>query len=192
MNGYALIVVDMLKDNIDPQGSGMLDAEANKIIPVVVDLSRAFRANGGPVIYACDSFLHGDFIFQSRMKAHSIRGTGGDQPLDELEVQPTDMILPKRRFSAFYKTDLDQTLRAWKVHTVVVAGITTQVCVLMTAMDAVQNDFRAVMVTDACASHKSSIRDSIFGIYGNSPMDPLMRTLTASEIIEELESHRST
>ncbi|MDQ7784393.1 MAG: isochorismatase family cysteine hydrolase [Desulfomonilaceae bacterium] len=192
MTGYALIIVDMVKGNVDTHGTGMMDIEAREMIPVLLDLTRAFRRNGAKVIYACDSFIDGDFIFQSRMSPHSLRGTGGDQPLDELDVQQTDVILPKRRFSAFYKTDLDQTLRTWGVHTVVIAGITTQVCVLMTALDAVQNDFRAVIVSDACTCHKQSIHESVLMIYGNTPMVPLLRTLSKSEVIEELRASGAT
>lgn len=176
----------MIKDNVDMQGSRVLDIEAKKIVPVLLDLTRAVRDNGGRVIYACDSFMEGDFIFEGRMSPHSIRGTGGDQPLDELDLQPSDVILPKRRFSAFYKTDLDQTLRTWGVRTVAVAGITTNFCVLLTALDAVQNDFRAVIVSDASACHKASMHDNILALYGSTPMAPLLRTLSASEVIDEL------
>ena len=55
----------------------------------------------------------------------------------ELDRLPRDMVLPKRRFSAFFKTDLDQTLRTLDVDTVLVGGISTNFCVLTTALDAV-------------------------------------------------------
>lgn len=191
MTDHALIVVDMIKENVNLEGSSMLDAEARKILPTLLNLTRAFRRRGCHVIYACDSFMEDDFIFQSRMSPHSLRGSGGDQPLDELEPKPIDMILPKRRFSAFYKTDLDQTLRTWGVNTVAVAGITTNFCVLMTALDAVQNDIRAIIVTDASACHKQSVHDNVLGLFGNTPMFPLLRTLSATEIIDELERKTS-
>lgn len=188
MTRYALIIVDMIKDNVNIRGESGLDVAASKIMPVLLGMARAFRRFGCPVLFACDSFIEGDFIFQSRLRPHAIRGTGGDLPLDELEPESTDIILPKRRFSAFYKTDLDQLLRSWGVDTVAVAGITTNVCVLMTALDAVQNDIRAVIVSDACACHKQAIHDSVISIYGNTLMVPLLRTLFASELIAELEN----
>ncbi len=116
--GYALIVVDMIKDNVNTSGHGMIDREAKKLIPPILELSRATRRCGGHVVFACDSFMKDDFIFGARMPPHAIRGTGGDQPLAELEMQTQDLFLPKRRMSAFYKTDLDQTLRTWRVETV--------------------------------------------------------------------------
>jgi len=184
--GYALVVVDMLKDNVNTSGHGMMDVEAKKIIPPILELSRSFRAKGGRVVFACDSFMEGDFIFKGRMKPHAIRGTGGDLPIPELEMQPQDVFLPKRRMSAFYKTDLDQTLRTWGVHTVVVCGIVTNVCVLLTAMDAIQNDFSAVMVSDACACHLPEMHESTIKSYEKFILAPIFRVMTVAEIIAEI------
>jgi nicotinamidase-related amidase len=186
MSGYALVIVDMIKDNVNTQRHGLLDREATKIIPNILDLTRTFRRYGEKVVFACDSFMEDDFIFEGRMPAHAIRGTGGDQPIDELEMQPTDLFLAKRRMSSFHKTDLDQTLRTWKVHTVVVCGVVTNVCVLLTVMDAIQNDFRAVMVSDACACHKPEIHEMTLQSYSNLILYPLVRIMTAAEIATEI------
>ena len=129
MAGYALIIVDMIKDNVNTAGHGQMDLEAKKIVPSILDLAKTFRRCGQKVVFACDSFMPDDFMFGGRMPPHAIRGTGGDEPIADLEMQPTDLLLPKRRMSAFYKTDLDQTLRTWGVDTVAVCGIVTNVCV---------------------------------------------------------------
>jgi nicotinamidase/pyrazinamidase len=186
MSGYALVVVDMIKDNVNTQRHGLLDQEASKIIPNILNLTRTFRRHGDKVIFACDSFMEDDFIFGGRMRPHAIRGTGGDQPIDELEMQSTDLFLAKRRMSSFHKTDLDQTLRTWKIHTVVVCGIVTNVCVLLTVMDAIQNDFRAVIVSDACACHKPEIHEMTLQSYSNLILYPLIRIMTAAEIAAEI------
>jgi nicotinamidase/pyrazinamidase len=186
MAGYGLIVVDMIKDNVNTQRHGLLDREATKLIPNILHLTRTFRRYGEKVIFACDSFMEDDFIFGGQMRPHAIRGTGGDQPIDELEMQPTDLFLAKRRMSSFHKTDLDQTLRTWKIQTVVVCGIVTNVCVLLTVMDAIQNDFRAVMVSDACACHKPEVHEMTLQNYSNLVLYPLIRVMTASEIANEI------
>ncbi len=190
MPGYALIIVDMIKDNVNTAGHGQMDVEAKKIIPAIFDLARTFRSRGHKVVFACDSFMQGDFMFGGRMKPHAIRGTGGDQPITELEMQPSDLLLPKRRMSAFYKTDLDQTLRTWGVDTVVVCGIVTNVCVLLTALDAIQNDFRSVIVSGSCVCHKSSLHKTTLGLYDKFVPAPLFRIMTASEIKAELPQSR--
>lgn len=189
MAGYALVIVDMIRDNVKTERHGLMDVQATKIVPRIVDLSTEFRSFGGKVVFACDSFMEGDFIFKGRMPPHAIRGTGGDQPIPELGMQPSDLFLPKRRMSSFYKTDLDQTLRTWGVDTVAVCGIVTNVCVLLTALDAVQNDFRAVIVSDACACHKPSIHEATLQLYSGFLLDPIFRIMTASELAEELEEH---
>jgi nicotinamidase/pyrazinamidase len=190
MAGYGLIVVDMIKDNVNTQRHGLLDQEATKIIPNILHLTRTFRRHGEKVVFACDSFMEDDFIFGGRMRPHAIRGTGGDQPIDELEMQSSDLLLAKRRMSSFHKTDLDQTLRTWQIHTVVVCGIVTNVCVLLTVMDAIQNDFRAVMVSDACACHKPEIHEMTLQSYSNLILFPLIRVMTASEIANEIEGQQ--
>lgn len=186
MSQNALIIVDMVKDNVDLNSDGPMDQEAAKIVPVLKELSRAFRKQGHRVVFACDSFMENDFIFGGRMKPHAIRGTGGDAPLDELEMQPGDLFVPKRRMSSFYKTDLDQTLRTWGVDTVYVCGIVTNVCVLLTAMDAVQNDFRAVIVSDACACHKPEIHEATLKLYEGFVLAPLFRIMTSTEAMAEI------
>lgn len=187
MSGYALIVVDMAKDNVNTRGHGAMDVEAAKIVPTILALTRGFRKSGNRVVFACDSFMENDFIFGGRMKAHAIRGTGGDHPIDELEMQPGDLFLPKRRMSAFYKTDLDQTLRTWGVHTAVICGIVTNVCVLLTALDAIQNDFRGVLVSDACACHRPELHEMTLASYEKFILYPLFRIMPASEITAEVD-----
>lgn len=186
--GYALVIVDMIKDNVNTNGHGAMDVEAKKIISPILELSTVTRRCGGHVVFACDSFMEGDFIFGGRMPPHAIRGTGGDAPIDELEMQPQDLFLPKRRMSAFYKTDLDQTLRMWGVHTVIACGIVTNVCVLLTALDALQNDFRCIIVSDASACHKSEIHEMTLRCYDKFVLSPLFRIMSGSEVSREVEA----
>lgn len=192
MNRYALVIVDMIKGNVNTTSHGMLDAEAKTIIQPILNLSRAFRRTGNRVIFACDSFMEGDFLFSGRFPPHAIRGTGEDYPIPELEMQPTDLYLPKRRMSSFYKTDLDQTLRTWGVDTVVVCGIVTNVCVLLTALDAIQNDFHAVLVSDACACHKREIHDMTVKLYETFQVLGLFRIMTSDGLIRELDTAATT
>jgi nicotinamidase/pyrazinamidase len=188
MSRYALVVVDMIKDNVNTAGHGMLDGESRKIIQPIIRLAAAFRRTGNHVIFACDSFIEGDFLFSGGFPPHAIRGFGGDYPIPELEIQSTDLYLPKRRMSSFYKTDLDQTLRTWGVKTVVVCGIVTNVCVLLTAMDAIQNDFHSVLVSDACACHKPDLHEMTLKLYESFQRLGLFRIMAAEEIASELES----
>ena len=179
----AIIVVDMLKDNF--KKGTPITTEALGIIPHIKRLLDHGRNRTWPIIFACDSFLEGDFIFQGRMKPHSIRGTRGTEVIEDLNPLATDSILQKRRFSAFFKTDLDQTLRTQAVDTVVIAGISTHVCVLLTALDALSHDFRSVIIEDCCAAHKKEVHQAVLNLYRDFPLYPLFRILSLEEFLAE-------
>ncbi len=182
----ALIIVDMLKDTFHKHPEASITKEAVKFVPTINRLSSLFRNNGWPVIFSCDSFLEDDFIFQGKMKPHSIRGTDGATVIDELEKEPGDIVSEKPRFSAFFKTGLDQTLRTLDCDTVVVAGIATPICVLTTVVDAVACDFKAILLKDCCAAHKPEYHDWTTRIYENTPIYPLIKVMSSAEFIDEL------
>ena len=184
----AIIIVDMVKDTFREEDQFPITRKAQPIIPTINHLLQRGRQLSIPVIFACDSFLPDDFIFKGKMKPHSIRGTEGSEVTDLLEVQEGDVILPKRRFSAFFKTDLDQTLRTWHCDTVAVAGITTNVCVLMTAMDALCHDFSAILLEDCCAAHKRTVHETTIENYRNFALYPLFRIMTSEEFLHKAET----
>jgi nicotinamidase/pyrazinamidase len=184
----AMIVVDMLKDNLKESSRNPYFQEGRAIIPNLQKLLGESRKRGVPIIFACDSFLKDDFIFKGRMKVHSLRGTKGAEVMDELKPEPTDIILPKRRFSAFFKTDLDQTLRVLGVDTIVVTGITTEVCVLMTVMDGLSHDFSVILLEDCSASRSKEFHQGCLHLYRNFALYPLLRIMTLEEFLKEASS----
>ena len=184
----AIIVVDMLKDNLKESSRNPYCQEAKEIIPNLQRLLEEGRKRGFPIVFACDNFLEGDFIFRGRMKVHSLRGTKGAQVVDDLKPEATDIILPKRRFSAFFKTDLDQTLRTLGVDTIVVTGITVEVCVLMTAMDGLSHDFSVILLEDCSASRSKDFHQGCLSLYRDFSLYPLLRIMTLDEFLKEVSS----
>ena len=182
----AIIVVDMLKDNLKENSRNPYYQEGRAIIPNLQKLLDESRKREFPVIFACDSFLKEDFIFKGRMKVHSLRGTKGAEVVEDLKPEPTDIVLPKRRFSAFFKTDLDQTLRTLGVDTIVVTGITAEVCVLMTVMDGLCHDFSAIMLEDCTASRSKEIHQGCLNLYRDFVLYPLLKIMTLDEFIREV------
>lgn len=188
----AVVVVDMLVDTLH---SGLhsgehtpIGREGMAIVPALRRVLSACRAVGVPVVYANDSFLPGDAVFGGRMKPHALRGTPGAEVIPELAPQPGDHVVPKRRFSAFYKTDLDQTLRTLGVDTVAVAGITTTFCVLATALDALSLDFRAVILEDCSAAHKPAVHEACLSLYRKNVLWPLFRVMTSEAFLTEVDA----
>ena len=185
----AIIVVDMLRDNFRESSRNPFYETARAIIPNIQKALGESRKRGFPIVFACDSFLEGDFIFRGRMKVHSLRGTKGAEVIDDLKPGPTDIVLPKRRFSAFFKTDLDQTLRTLGADTIVVAGVTTEVCVLMTLMDGLCHDFSAILLQDCCASRSKEFHQGCLALYRDFALYPLLRIMTLSEFLNEVSLH---
>lgn len=179
----AVIVVDMLVDNLKTGKHTGIQREGMALVPVLQRLLGGCRSAEIPVVYANDSFLAGDALFGGKMTCHALRGTPGAEVIPEIAPQPGDTVLPKRRFSAFYKTDLDQTLRTWGVGEVAVAGITTPFCVLSTALDAVAHDFRAVILEDGTAAHKPEVHRACLELYRNNPLRPLLRVATVAQFL---------
>ena len=74
-----------------------------------------------------------------------------DLALDELGVRPDDYKIQKRRYSAFYGTDLEILLKGLKANTLILTGGLTDVCVHYTYADAHQGDYHCYVVEDCTA-----------------------------------------
>ena len=66
----------------------------------------------------------------------------------ELQPQPRDTVLYKTRFSGFYRTDLDATLKKLKIKYLLFTGVTTSICVESTVRDAMFRDYFCVLLSD--------------------------------------------
>lgn len=184
----AVVVVDMLADNLKTGKHGAMEREGMALVPVLRGLLAECRGRGVRVVYANDSFLPDDALFGGRMQPHALRGSAGARVIEEIAPQPGDLEVPKRRFSAFYKTDLDQTLRTWGMDTVAVCGITTPFCVVATALDAVAADFRAVILEDASAAHKPEVHQACLALYRKNALWPLLRVETSEAFLAAVAS----
>jgi ureidoacrylate peracid hydrolase len=80
-----------------------------------------------------------------------IRGTWNTDIVPALEPQANDVVLYKTRFSGFYQTELDATLKKLGVRHLIVTGCTTSVCVESTVRDAMFRDYLCVVLADCTA-----------------------------------------
>jgi len=78
----ALVIVDMIKDNVGTDKHYKIAQEARELLPSLKRFIDFARAENIPVIYANDSFLKNDFIFQGGMAEHALRGTEGSQVVE--------------------------------------------------------------------------------------------------------------
>jgi len=181
----ALLIIDMVKDNFDEKRNLPITGRAKALVAPINRLSRAFREAGWPVVFATDAFRRDDFLFQGKLSPHSLQGTEGAEPIDALERRAGDLWLPKPRFSAFFKTGLEDWLRERKVTLCAVAGITTNFCVLTTAMDAVCSDFKAVILEDCATASLPGVHEKTLDLYRRNVLYPLLRVLTTDQLLAE-------
>ena len=182
----ALLIIDMLKDNFDEKHNFPITPIARKIISPINDMIGIFRKEEWPIVFPSDAFHEDDFFFKGRMKPHSIAGTPGAEVIDELDRKEEDLWLPKPRFSAFFKTGLEDWLRERGVTLCAVAGITTNVCVLTTVLDAICFDFKAVLLENCTAAMPVDIHEKILNIYRRNALEPLLRVATSAELEADL------
>ncbi|MGA9348629.1 MAG: isochorismatase family cysteine hydrolase [Anaerolineae bacterium] len=183
----ALLIIDMVKDNLDEKNDFPITPFASQIIAPINSLIGVFREQEWPIVFSTDAYRREDFIFEGRLKPFSLVGTEGAEVADELDYREgEDLWLPKPRFSAFFKTGLDQWLRERGVTLCAVAGIATEYCVLTTVMDAICHDFKAVFLEDCSASYSESIHEQTLGLYRRNPLYPLMRVISSSDLVAEL------
>lgn len=80
-----------------------------------------------------------------------IRDNWGTDIVPELAPQPDDVVVYKHRFSGFYDTELDATLKKLRAKHLIVTGCTTSVCVESTIRDAMFRDYLPVLLADCTA-----------------------------------------
>jgi nicotinamidase-related amidase len=141
----AVLVVDMVNDFV----TGVFgNPRYEAVVPRIASLLDGCRADGIPVIYCSDSHLAGVDVELTVHPDHAIRGTWGAEIAAALLPEPTDYSLTKRRYSAFFGTELEPLLRELGIDTVILTGVATNGCVRHTAADAFFHGFKIIVVSD--------------------------------------------
>lgn len=146
----AFLVVDMLNDFVK-EGGSLVVAGAMAIVPALTRRLEQARKSGAAVIYLTDAHRKDDPEFEM-WPPHAVPGTWGQKIIEELKPQPEDYVLPKRRYSGFFGTELELVLRELGVEGVTIAGVLTNICVLFTAIEAKALAYRVTVPRDSVAS----------------------------------------
>lgn len=149
-----LLVIDMLVDFIEEDGKLFCGTQAREIIPFVQEKVREFLDEGHEVIFVADAHDPNDLEFK-RFPVHCVNGTPGAELIKEMkdlwrEGQCT--VVKKRRYSAFYGTDLERLLHLKDPDEVHVVGVCTNICVLYTVEELCNRDIKTVVYKDGVAS----------------------------------------
>ena len=155
----AVLVVDMLQDFV----YGALACDRGKaIVPATARLLDAAREAGIPVIFCNDCHLPKIDRELALWGDHAIAGTPGAEVIPELNLCEKDYVVPKRRYSGFFQTDLDILLKELGVDTVIMTGLHAHMCVRHTSADAYMLGYDVVVAKEATDSFTEE--DYTYGI----------------------------
>jgi nicotinamidase-related amidase len=146
----ALLIIDMLNDFVNPKGKLYCGEESRIIIPYINNLIRSIKHENGVVIFICDSHDENDLEFK-QFTPHCIKGSDGARIIDEF-YNKGDYIIEKKRFSGFFRTDLEKILIEEKITEVHVVGVCTSICVMDTVSDLKNRDYEVFV-------HKRGVAD---------------------------------
>lgn len=146
-----LLLVDVINDLKFPKNENLV-RECGELGKHIAALKRRCKKAEIPTIYVNDNRgkWRSDFSEVVRQCLH--RSAPGRRMVKQLVPETPDYIVLKPKHSAFYATPLDVLLEYIGVQTVIIAGITTNACVMITASDVYVRDFRLLVPSDCVAA----------------------------------------
>jgi nicotinamidase-related amidase len=203
----ALLVIDMQRDFLRPEGyaaqAGLDIAPLAAAIGPVGKVLAAARSAGITIIHTREGHLPDlsdcpPYKLERSRKAGAeigskgplgrllVRGEAGHDFVDDLRPLSGEIVIDKPGYSAFEHTTLQLVLTTCGIETLIITGITTEVCVSSTLRAAADRGYRCITVGDACASgvpalHKAALAmiDVEGGIFGE--------VVTSAEVIAQLQ-----
>jgi nicotinamidase-related amidase len=124
----------------------------------------AARAAGVPPIFIQEVHKRSLIDFGRELdgteRIHCLEGDVTTELADGLEPRPDDYLIRKRRYSAFFATELELVLKAYRADSLILLGALTDVCVHYTFADAHQHDYRCHVVTDCVGGSSQAAHDA--------------------------------
>jgi len=161
----ALILIDMINDFFHPRGNHY-HPEFSFVLANVRRLLEAARRNGIVIIHAMEGHPpeHDQDFEWKKLPQHCIIGSFEAEPTAGIDIHRDEYVIRKRRYSAFFATDLDLFLRERRVDRLVIAGVKTNVCIRATAQDAFALGYDVLVVKEAVGSnhihlHQAALED---------------------------------
>jgi len=146
----AVLVVDMLRGFMEEGYPLYIGAKARSIIPDIQRLLERELARGSKIFFICDNHDPDDLEFKM-FPPHCIAGTVEAEVIPELAAYPGE-IIPKKRYSGFYGTDLEEKMRKLKPGKLIICGVLTNICVMHTTADARNRDYEVEIPVKCVAS----------------------------------------
>lgn len=163
----ALLVIDMQHDFVD-KTAGCYNVGAEHTLAPTAAAIEAMRSASLPIIWTMEAHRpngldgglenHPDCTFAS----HTVEGTKGIEIVEELAPGRDDLVVSKRRYNCFLGTELELLLKTLRIDTLLVTGVSSDVCVHWTVGEAFQRDYHVRVMEDCVAGtseedHRASL-----------------------------------
>jgi maleamate amidohydrolase len=157
----ALLLVDVI-DSFFAPGQANYYPEVEQVLPAMRALRVRARESGAITVHAVERHRPGfdDFEWR-RLPVHHLEGAEDARYFEDFFPEgANETAVFKRRFSAFFATDLALFLTEQRVRRVIIAGVKTNVCIRATAQDAFANGFEPVIVREATNSNRPHLAEA--------------------------------
>jgi nicotinamidase-related amidase len=169
----ALVVIDMQRDFVEKGGFGELLGNdvtpLQRVIEPIHTVLEAFRKRHLKILHTREGHRPdlSDCPPSKRARGHLkigigdkgpmgrvlVRGERGHDIIDRLKPLPSEPIVDKPGKGAFYATDLELILKNWEIRSLIVAGVTTEVCVHTTVREANDRGYECLVLEDCVGSY---------------------------------------
>ena len=183
----ALLVIDMQRDFLLPEGyaaqAGLNIAPLIAAIRPIGKLLAVGRVSGLLIVHTREGHLPDlsdcpPYKLERSRRANAeigskgplgrllVRGEVGHDFVDALRPLEREIVIDKPGYSAFTHTMLQQVLTKRRIETLIITGVTTEVCVSSTLRTAVDLGYRCITVSDACASGDPALHKAALAMIG--------------------------
>jgi nicotinamidase-related amidase len=191
----AMLFFDTLNGGLHPHGpDASVSSEISAYIARLVAMERACRSAGIRIFYTLPEHrpdgsdwalrVIGDPPEVTNFKGVNYRGSYHATIIPDIEPQPGDYIITKHRWSAFYQTCLDLSLRSAGIDTIMLAGGSTQIGIASTAYSARDHDYNVIILSDAIRSRQPDINE----FFLDTVFPRLARIMTTSQAVNEFDT----
>ncbi|NOI29271.1 cysteine hydrolase family protein [Vibrio coralliilyticus] len=184
-----LLIIDVQEDFFQ---SGRLADKREDFTYSLNELVEAFRQMHQPIVWVrqvskadlSDTYL----ALRQSTQQWTIEGTAGCELLRECVRASNEPEIIKKRYSAFFGTELDTFLEELKPREIVIAGVNTHACIRVTAIDAYQRDFPLLLAQDCIDSYDEGCHNESFSYLVNSGIGvPQSNQEILSALLRELD-----
>ena len=198
--GCALVVVDVQNDYCHDNGAlnqfGRSVSDIRRMVPRLKEVVEKARQTRVPVIHV--RMANNELTKSDAYLEHRSRRSGRDRQVCEegtwgadfyeIKPEPGESVVTKHRYSAFVNTNFETILRAQGVRTLILGGVTTDVCVESTARDAFMRDYHVLFLSDCTGVDDPRVQEAVLERINRY----FGRVVSSAEVIEAWDRRRKT